>query len=220
MMHYNVTKKIISAVLILALLVSVVCISAVSAADMTAIEFGQVVAAPGSQVEVPVVIHQNPGIATFRFWIGYDMQALTLVSVEKGEALKKGTLKYSVDETDAAITWFNVSNITGDGELFKLVFDVSADAAGDYPLTVSYHPEDIANASLQLVECTVKDGLVQIDNQIDWHKIDLNGDGKVSAFDAQMLAEANANLRTLTPEQWAGIGALTPKDIVDYILEN
>lgn len=217
MRHCNVTKKILSAVLILALLVSVICISAVSAADMTAIEFGQVTATPGSRVEVPVVIRQNPGIATFRFWIGYDMQALTLVSVEKGEALKKGTLKYSVDETDTAVTWFNVSNITGDGELFKLVFDVSADAAGDYPLTVSYHPEDIANASLQLVECTVKDGLVQIDNQ---QKIDLNGDGKVSAFDAQMLAEANADLRTLTAEQWAGIGALTPKDIVDYILEN
>ena len=218
MRHCNVTKKILSAVLILALLVSVICISAVSAADMTAIEFGQVTATPGSRVEVPVVIRQNPGIATFRFWIGYDMQALTLVSVEKGEALKKGTLKYSVDETDTAVTWFNVSNITGDGELFKLVFDVSADAAGDYPLTVSYRAEDIANASLQLVECTVQDGLIRVDNHIDWQKIDLNNDGKDSPIDAQILAEANADLRTLTPEQWAGVAALTPKDIIDYIL--
>ena len=211
-------NKIISIVLILALLMSITCISAVSAADMTTIDFGQVDATPGSQVEVSVNIRQNPGIATFRFWIAYDMQALTLVSVNKGAALNKGTLKYSVDETDAAVTWFNVSNITGDGELLKLVFDVSADAAGDYPLTVSYRAEDIANAALQLVECTVQDGLIRVDNHIDWQKIDLNNDGKVSPIDAQILAEANADLRTLTPEQWAGVAALTPKDIIDYIL--
>ena len=48
--------------------------------------------------------------------------------------------------------------------------------------------------------------------------IELSGDGKISAFDAQILAEAQAGLRTLTDEQWQALGALKVSDIIDYIL--
>ena len=47
---------------------------------------------------------------------------------------------------------------------------------------------------------------------------DLNGDNKVTAFDAQMLAEALAGLRELTDEQWDALGDMDPKDIVNYII--
>ena len=50
------------------------------------------------------------------------------------------------------------------------------------------------------------------------HVMDLDGDEKVTAFDAQILAEARAGLRTLTDEQWAAIGDLTPQDIIDFVL--
>lgn len=48
--------------------------------------------------------------------------------------------------------------------------------------------------------------------------MDLNGDGKVTAFDAQILAEANAGCRELTEKQKELIGELTAADIVDYVL--
>ena len=48
--------------------------------------------------------------------------------------------------------------------------------------------------------------------------LDLNGDGEVTAFDAQILAEAKADKRTLTAEQWIAIGILTPQDFLNYIL--
>ena len=48
--------------------------------------------------------------------------------------------------------------------------------------------------------------------------MDLSGDGKVTIFDAQILAEAKAGLRTLTEEQLAAIGTLTPEDILNYVL--
>ena len=48
--------------------------------------------------------------------------------------------------------------------------------------------------------------------------MDLNTDGKVTAFDAQILAEANAGLRQLTEQQWTALGTLTRQDILNYIL--
>lgn len=48
--------------------------------------------------------------------------------------------------------------------------------------------------------------------------IELSGDGKISAFDAQILAEAKAGLRQLTDEQWQALGELQVSDIIDYVL--
>lgn len=50
------------------------------------------------------------------------------------------------------------------------------------------------------------------------HVMDLDGNGKVNAFDAQLLAEARAGLRTLSDAQWAALGDLTSRDILDFIL--
>ena len=47
---------------------------------------------------------------------------------------------------------------------------------------------------------------------------DLSCDGKISAFDAQILAEANADLRQLTDDRLNALYDLTPADIIDYIL--
>lgn len=47
---------------------------------------------------------------------------------------------------------------------------------------------------------------------------DLSDDNKVTAFDAQIFAEALAGKRVLTPGQSELLNALTPEDILDYIL--
>ncbi len=120
-------------------------------------------------------------IAGFRFWVAYDMDALTLVSVEKGEVLIKGDLKSNVDDEDATITWFSVSNVTGDGELMTLTFNISASAGGSYPLTVTYDPEDILNAGWQKVDCTVTDGLIKTGSRIEGSITSFgDADGEVS----------------------------------------
>ena len=48
--------------------------------------------------------------------------------------------------------------------------------------------------------------------------LELSGDGKITVFDAQILAEAKAGRRELTDEQWKALDDLTPADILDYIL--
>ena len=47
---------------------------------------------------------------------------------------------------------------------------------------------------------------------------DVNGDGEITAFDAQMVAEATAGKRELTAEQKLHAGALTVKQIINHIL--
>lgn len=50
--------------------------------------------------------------------------------------------------------------------------------------------------------------------------MDLNGDGLISVFDAQILAEAESGCRILIQEQWDAIGDMTPQDIINFILKN
>ena len=159
-------KRLLSILLSVALLISMFGVSTVSAVGTTQIEFGEVSGKAGNQVEVPVAITGNPGIASFRFWVAYNMEALTLVSVQKGEVLTSGTLKSNVDDEDATITWFAVTDVTGNGELMTLTFDIAENAKGNYPLTVTYEPEDIVNANWQQVDCIVTDGLIKTGSRI------------------------------------------------------
>lgn len=153
----------ISALLLAVVLLFANSVSVVYAADTAEIAFGQVSGKCGEQVIVPVTITGNPGIASLRFRIEYDTTALTFVSAEKGELMRGGTLsaEYQTADRELAVTWFDVKNVTGDGVLFHLVFEVSDSAGGQYPISVSYLPEDIVNASWQQKNVTVVDGWVQ-----------------------------------------------------------
>ena len=157
---------------VLALLLAVALLSGfavpVFAAGTAQITFGQVCGKQGEQVTVPVTIENNPGIASFRFRVSYDTQALSFVTAEKAEIMTGGTLSaaYQSKDEKLAITWFDVKNMTGDGVMFNLVFEIAEDAEGVYPLEISYLPEDIVNATWQQVDCAVLNGCVQMGNRI------------------------------------------------------
>jgi len=59
---------------------------------------------------------------------------------------------------------------------------------------------------------------VTVKKLYDTYRMDVNGDGKVTIFDAQMLIEAEKGLRTLTPEQASWVGTITAQQITDAIL--
>lgn len=99
-------------------------------------------------------------------------------------------------------------------------------ACGDVTIT---DPTEITDHSYENGTCTVcgqtdghehiwENGICTICTQQLVEAIDLSGDGKVSAFDAQILAEATAGLRGLTDEQRQALGELKPADIIDYVL--
>jgi hypothetical protein len=167
MKHKQVKDRIWALLLAMTLLISMT-VPAVATTGTAQIAFGQVYGKAGQQITVPVVIKNNPGIASFRFRITYDPAVLTYVSATKGEAMTGGTLSaaYQEERQELAITWFDVKNLSADGVIFNLVFQVSDTADGQYPIMVSYLPEDIVNASWQQVDMTVTDGFIQTGSNI------------------------------------------------------
>lgn len=167
-MKMNKIKRCLAAILLVLCIANFMCIPVVNATGIPEIAFGQVSAKCGEQVTVPVTIQNNPGIASFRFRVAYDPSALSYVSAAKGETMQSGTLSvaYQTEDEELAITWFDIKNVTGDGVIFNLVFNVSNEARGECPLIVTYLPEDIVNASWQQVEVLVTDGLVRFGSNI------------------------------------------------------
>ena len=139
----------------LAILLIFVMLSATPAyaSGVTEITFAAVETNVGDEVLVPVNIENNTGLAAFRFRVSYDTSALELLSVTKGSLLTSGTFESGTDadEKTLTFTWFNLCNVTGDGEIAVLRFKVSENAGGNYPLTVTYLPIDILNESYEKV---------------------------------------------------------------------
>ena len=129
------------------------------AAEVT---FGEVMSKVGDEITVPVTIKNNPGIAAFRFRITYDTEDLEFVSVEKGSALSDGTMSSvtNAEEKTMTFTWLSVTNDSSDGEIALLKFKVLDTARGEYPLTVTYLPEDLLNEDLKQVPYTVVEGKI------------------------------------------------------------
>ena len=140
----------------------------VHATGVTEITFGEVMSKVGDEVIVPVTIKENPGFATFRFRISYDMDDLELISVEKGSVLNNGTMSSvtNSDEKTMTFTWLSVTNATGDGEIALLKFKISNYACGDYPLTVTYLPEDFLNENWEQIPYTVVNGKISTGSTI------------------------------------------------------
>ena len=132
------------------------------ATGVTEITFGEVLTKAGDEVVVPVTIKNNPGLATFRFRIAYDMDELEFISVEKGAVLTNGTMSSVTNEKENTMTftWLSVVNDSGDGEIALLKFKISEYARGDYPLTVTYLPEDLLNEDWEQIPYTVVNGKI------------------------------------------------------------
>ena len=126
----------------------------------TEIQFGDVSAKIGDEVTIPVIIKNNPGLATYRFRVTYDTEALEFISAENGSLATSGTISSTTNSEAGTMTflWYSTTNITGDGELALLNFRVTDSARGDYPLTVTYLPEDMLNEDYDTIPYSVING--------------------------------------------------------------
>lgn len=133
------------------------------------IAFGQVAGYSGEEVSVPVTITNNPGLATFRFQVEYDANALTPVAVQRGPLLADGALYSNEEGNDTGLLsflWYHTQDVRGDGELAVIRFRVASTADdANYPLKVHHSPEDISNAALETIPHTVQDGSVHVEQR-------------------------------------------------------
>jgi len=111
---------------------------------------GQIVvsAAPVSAdgtVGVTVSIADNPGIAGFTMSLNFDNTKLVPTSAARGAALAGGNFVSVLDSgvdvstlTAVSVTWYSPADITADGALFTVRFNVKPGAKGAAGFTVSY----------------------------------------------------------------------------------
>ena len=147
----------------------------------------------GETVIIPVNIIENPGIAGFTFTVNYDKRVLTPKEITSGDLITSGNFTSNleqgipVEELDnVKVHWNTEANITNDGTLFNVVFDVSSTATeGQYAIWLEYENGDITNQNLDDVMPTVLPNAITIADVI---RGDVNLDRMVDQRDGILLS--------------------------------
>ena len=163
MKNNNILRRLQCLCLTLLLMFTILGMTPVYATGVTEITFGEVMSKVGEEVIVPVTIKNNPGIAMFRFRVNYDTDGLELLSIENGSIITEGTLMDTPEpeKNRVTFTWFTVGeDVIGDGEIAKIKFKVKDAARSNYPLEITYLPEDLLNSNREQVPYTVVDGKI------------------------------------------------------------
>lgn len=162
--------------------------------DGLAVTAKKVTAKAGSEVEIPISISKNPGIAGFKFKISYDKSVLIPISITKGSAFGNGTLNSNINQggdlsnlDEVTAYWSNPSNVSADGEMFTVKFKVSDNATdGTYPITLTYEDGDITNQTFDNINPKIINGAVTLTKV---KKGDIYEDGVVNTKDGVLLSQ-------------------------------
>ena len=162
-------KKFISSILsvCIALSVATVGILSIFAAVQPTIYSKPISANAGQTVRIPILISYNSGLAGAKLQFSYDETKLTPTGVESGDVFNSG-LQDNIDG-DAQPGSFNVywasptgDNVSADGVLFYINFDVQASIHESTYLNISYDKSDTFDENFNDVELTTENVFISI----------------------------------------------------------
>ena len=132
-------------------------------------------AAPGKQVFIDVYLEKNPGISYLKITPSFDASAMTLKEIKTDRA----DLKFDSVTLGTNILFDNAANVTGDGLLCTLVFEIDENAAeGDYTINLIFR--QACDYNEDLVTFIVNAGKVTVSAIIYG---DANNDGVIDGRD-------------------------------------
>lgn len=134
-MARKITACFLAALLVLA------TASGVMAEESPNVSVQSVSARPGDTVAIAVTLSGNTGFADLSLEIGYDAAVLQLVQVEPNSAIGCNfTASQQLSQRPYMLNWVDgTKSNTFNGTLAVLRFQISTDAAGEYPITISYY---------------------------------------------------------------------------------
>ncbi len=140
-------------------------------------------------VTLDLSIKNNPGITSFRVYIDYPEDALTLTDVEfkdlfSGRASGKNSLTSPYN-----VLWFSADSADENcnGIIATLTFTVKENtAAGDYPITLTCSADDIFNSQFEDVSFAAVSSTVKV---IEYIPGDANGDNEINMKDVVLLRQ-------------------------------
>ena len=104
---------------------------------------------------VPVYIKGNPGIMGLKLTFSYDSDIIKPVSAIAGNLLSQGTMDDSISSANTnmfSVVWVGSDDMTQDGHLFDLKFEMLSEDVTDTEVSVTYSQEDTYNSSWDNVE--------------------------------------------------------------------
>lgn len=160
-------KKTISAVLSMIMALLIILPISVSASGSTAFTVQSVTGEPGTTVNVPITVENNPGILGTTLQITYD-EGITLTNATNGEAFSVLALtKPRTYASPCKFVWDEVDidpKDVKDGEIIVLTFQIDENAAPGkvYNITMSYKKNDIVDRDLSEVNVALNNGKISI----------------------------------------------------------
>ncbi len=167
--------------------------------------------ADGEPVEVTISLENNPGIASVNLVIEYSNEYLTLVEVTDHKVIS-GFMGNTLNT--GKLTWWNFmgDNITENGKIATLKFEVSDNAPIDVPfeVSVSYDStkKDITDANGKSVEFTIVDGSITV---VEKPKTPLTGN--FTFEDKTVTYDGNAHSLVMTYDGADGV-TVDPSEII------
>ncbi len=171
------------------------------AASGPKVSVGAVAGAPGKTVTIPVTIQNNTGVAAYLLSMTYDTNALTY----QGTTWKNTSGETSVtDEKDASgavigkkFTYVGSKNITEDGELFEVTFQVKDNVTENQKIELTYSAENTVDEEGQPIFWNVAGNTLACGLILG----DVDLDGEVTNADAVLLLRYLVDLETLSDIQ-------------------
>lgn len=161
-------NKIMSVIVAIAIMLLMLPVTIVSAAEEATIKASAVEGQPGRNVKVTISMENNPGVTSVLLSVSFDDTVLTLKEVQDGGIL--GAAFHSDNHQNPyTLSWANdtaTSNITVDGTIVTLIFSIveTATMGTKIPVQVTYEYDnyDIIDKDMNPVKFKCIDGYVGI----------------------------------------------------------
>jgi len=215
------TKRLVSIVLIIMMLMTSVPFSAMAAEESNkfCINVSQEEGAPGESVDVVISIKNNPGLGSLKFNVEYG-DYLTLENVAFNSEFGSFVTAPEPYTNPQSISMMSpTSEITAEGTFATLTFAISEDAPNSYvsDIKITYEPNDICDGNLDNIDTDVENGKVTICRIPG----DINGDDYVDNKDAILVFRHSAGWdvgRSDRDIEWMDVNADFYRDNKDAIL--
>lgn len=204
------SKRLISLLLAVILIVSMVPVNSVSAVqgEPAVITVEGTYAAAGATVNVDITIKNNPGILAMSLKLTFDESVATLIAVKNGEAMSNMTFVPPIGEalkSGCQLGWdaetVNPESVK-DGVIATLTFKIAEDVAPNQVMTISVTPiGDIIDDNINPIPATTVAGELKI---LDYKPGDVNSDRQVTSTDTALLRRYIAGGYGVTIEERAG----------------
>lgn len=164
----------------------------------------------GRDVDVDVMLENNPGIAAFALSFDFDNTLISPISVTAGDILAGGTFVANTDETQnpellkmISVSWSKDCNFTSNGMLFKMKFHIKDDViGGEIPIFIYYIDGNVVNQDYQNVSIVTQNGIVKLKPGLG--NGDIFGDGVVSVKDGLKMTQYLAGQNVVFAEdEWS-----------------